>query len=855
MIRGLFLFLFVLMTYVCAAQNIQVAKLSPSLLEKNRHLSSDSAEISVVLKNDSIAPGFRLRPAYRAAGIFTAKLSLQEILALAGRSDVLFINERHPPKEELSTGAVDYTLNRITKAHHFFPLIKGDSIFLSVKERAYDTTDIDIKGRHFSSGVEAPFITVHAAVMATIVVGAGNTSPFAAGVAPSAFVSSASFANLFPEPDSFYVKKNISVQNHSYGTVVENFYGAEAVAYDVAAINLPKLVQVFSAGNSGSATPISGVYANIAAMANLTGNFKQSKNTISVAALDSAGMPMTAASRGPAYDGRLKPELAAYGEDGSSGAAALVSGTAALMQDAYKKATGSLPSSYLIKAILVNSADDVGATGIDYLTGYGSLNAYNALQTINLNRFFQNSVTQNDVKTFPLTVPANTAQVKITVAWNDAAAQPNAAKALVNDIDVVLKNIATGETWLPWVLNPTAVKDSLLQAPQRKKDTLNNVEQISIDAPPAGDYAIEIRGTKVTTAAQAFAVAYSMDTASRFSWDYPTGSDALLAGTAQMLRWSTTFSASSSLQYSYNGINWLPVSAVNLAANSYKWAVPDTTANVLLRMSIGAHEFLSDTVSVSPQLSLQVGFNCADSFQLFWKKLPVARYTLYRLGNKYLEPFITTADTSIVFNKAQNPSLYYGVAPVTTKPALRSNTISYPGGGVGCYILSFYLQSQTGNNASFLATLGTLYSVKELSLQKLVGGNYISVQTAGSVTALLTIFTDASLVKGENRYRLKLTLQNGQTVYSDVETVFYFADSPVYVYPNPVKRGEAIKIISSQSGRYTVRFLNATGTEVYRQFITSNLTILPSSRFASGLYFIWIFDKEGSPFVQKLIVQ
>jgi hypothetical protein len=36
--------------------------------------------------------------------------------------------------------------------------------------------------------------------------------------------------------------------------------------------------------------------------------------------------------KGPAFDGRIKPEMVAFGIDGSSGAAALVSGVAILLQ-------------------------------------------------------------------------------------------------------------------------------------------------------------------------------------------------------------------------------------------------------------------------------------------------------------------------------------------------------------------------------------------------------------------------------------------------------------------------------------------------------------------------------------------
>lgn len=96
---------------------------------------------------------------------------------------------------------------------------------------------------------------------------------------------------------------------------------------------------------------------------------------------------------------------------------------------------------------------------------------------------------------------------------------------------------------------------------------------------------------------------------------------------------------------------------------------------------------------------------------------------------------------------------------------------------------------------------------------------------------------------------------NGSVIYSDTEKLYHFGDSPVYVYPNPAKSNEGIKIISNESGRYTVRFFNSAGTEVYRQFITNSITTIQASRLAKGLYFVWVIDKEGKSFVQKLIIQ
>src|SRR2546421_475278 len=87
------------------------------------------------------------------------------------------------PKEELTTGTLDLTANYINAVQHFFPLMNGSSIRISIKEQNFDPSDIDIRNRHFLTGFESPTSSSHAAIMATAIAGGGNTSELAKGVA------------------------------------------------------------------------------------------------------------------------------------------------------------------------------------------------------------------------------------------------------------------------------------------------------------------------------------------------------------------------------------------------------------------------------------------------------------------------------------------------------------------------------------------------------------------------------------------------------------------------------------------------------------------------------------------------
>lgn len=853
MLRNLLLGILLFLTSALAAQN---QKLSYTTREILRHKSNnDSIDISIsLMKGSSLPVKAHLLFKHTPSNSAIVRMKIDDLDELAKDVRVLFINAITIPKEELSTGAVDYSLNKINYIQTLHPELRGDSIRVSVKERLFDTTDIDLKGRVFKTGIENTEVTSHASLMSTIIAGAGNSSPFAKGAAPASLVTSANFINLLPDPDSIFQRYHITVQNHSYGTSVENFYGSEAAAYDVNALADPTLLHVFSAGNSGTTTNTSGPYANIAEMANLTGNFKHAKNIITVSAVDSINGLLQLSSKGPAYDGRVKPELVAYGEDGSSGAAALVSGAAVLVQDQYRKSRGSTPASHVTKAVLLNSADDVGNANVDYQSGYGSLNAAKAVLAVIDNRIIESSVQKNEVKTFNITIPSNTSKLKVTLVWNDPAALAGAAKALINDLDLNVQS--SGTTWLPWVLSPVASKDSLLLPAQRKKDTLNNVEQVTIDNPSLGTYTINITGTKLANVSQAFAIAWQLDTAGVFKWTYPTKNDALVAGRTHIVRWETTNSGTGQLSYATSNANWRTVGSTDLSKPYFKWSLPDTVTTAVLKMSIAGTDYLSDTFTISRLPFLQAGFNCTDSFLVYWNRQGVQQFQLYELGEKYLQPVVATTDTFYVFSKIQHPSKYYAVAPIiNNKTGLRSYTLNYT--GANCYFRSFYLLSQQNNIATFFAELGTIYNVAEVALEKSNGGTFNSLKTLANPSATTFTFSDSALKRGENLYRFRIKLANGTIIYNPMITVYYTSDSePVIVYPNPVAQSSSFSLIALSVGKYTWRLIDISGKIIKEEPINSTYSSISASSLARGMYIIQIFDTTQNQLISntKLII-
>ncbi len=797
-------------------------------------------------KNKSI----RLISVYEPAKIAVVECNWHELENIAREEMIIAIDTKQKAKEELLFGFIDYATNRISTIQNRFPLFNGAGINLSVKEQKFDTSDIDFKGRIIPSTFAAATVSSHASVMGTMMAGGGNTWYNTKGAAWGSRISSASFDNLVPEPNSYYNSSSIVVQNHSYGTVVESYYGAEAAAYDVSVINNPSLVHIFSAGNAGTQTPSTGPYAAVAGYSNLTGNFKHAKNNLTVGHTDSFGIVLPPSSKGPAFDGRVKPELVAFGEDGSSGAAALVSGIAAVLHHTYKQQNnGSTAPASLIKAVLLNSADDVESPGIDFKSGYGSANAFNAVNTIVRGHYFSGSVTEAAQAQFSITIPAGIKQLKVTLVWTDPPATLNTTKALVNDLDMELTHTASSSTWQPWVLNSAASTASIQQLPVRKRDSLNVVEQISIDHPPAGDYTITVKGFLIPAGAQAFSIAYQMDTADTFRWDFPTASDHLFPEETNVLRFQSGYSsANGQIEISTDaGNNWQPIgSNVNLSTGYYKLSIPALVSKALLRMRINSDIYVTDTFTISNRIGTAVGFACVDSFLLLWDNVPSAtNYRIRQLGVQYMEPLLVTADTFLIRSTLNNSAKHYSVTPILDgKETVGSYTFNYETAGTGCYVKALLADLTINNEAALLLELGTTFRIKRIRFEKQLAEGFTSIGEYNSISQLQYFATDQKLHAGSNRYRAVLELADGRLIYSETATLYFTGSRPAVVYPNPVQRNGQLTVLTEQDEDVVFQLIDTYGRVVLQNQLNDYPQQISVNNLATGMYYFRLLKKN-----------
>ncbi|GIV31138.1 MAG: hypothetical protein KatS3mg029_0489 [Saprospiraceae bacterium] len=543
----------------------------------------------------------------------------------------------------------------------------GEGVNVLVRDDGFVGPHIDFQGRIDNSYVE-PQQGNHGDGVAGVMAGAGNIDPSMKGMAAGAFVYVINYeADFLDETMDLFYDHDVIVTNSSYSNGCNDGYTAITQTVDQQLYNNPTLMHVFSAGNSNGNDCDYGAGSQ---WGNITGGHKMAKNCITTANVYADATLVESSSRGPAHDGRLKPDIAAHGQGqwstdeknqymefgGTSAAAPCIAGVMAQLHQAYRELNGGQTAeAALLKAILLNTAEDKGNKGPDFKFGWGLVNAYRAVRTLEDKTYLKASVAPGASKTHTLSIPSGVAQANIMVYWMDPEASQMTSRALINDIDIKIIG-PDGTEYLPWKLDPTP-DPVILDTPAGKGiDSLNNMEQVVIENPQPGDYTLVVHGKELPFGTHPY----------YFTWDFrkpqidltfPAGGESFEPGQSIRIHWDASGTSGFFVIWlsTDDGNTFTPINSVEGTERLVEWTIPDTliTSKAKLRIVRSASSGQNQVAfQVVPRpKNLRVTKACPDVIHYEWDPVDFGTasasvaYEILTLGDRYMVPIDTVTDT------------------------------------------------------------------------------------------------------------------------------------------------------------------------------------------------------------------
>ncbi len=599
------------------------------------------------------------------SNLMIVHIKSSQINELASLAFVRYIDfESEPGKPESDDGRNLHRANAIdvdyNSAYHF----DGTGVSVAINDDGYVGPHIDFKGRTDQTDVQNDFSGSHGDMTVGIVGAAGNLNPIMRGMATGAFLWVRAYSSSLPNTVSLHQNEDVMVFSSSYSNGCNAGYTSTTQMVDDQIYNNPSLIQVFSAGNSNNNDCGYGAGSE---WGNITGGHKMGKNVIATANLYNDDALAGSSSRGPASDGRIKPDIAAHGQGhwstapdntyaaggGTSAAAPGIAGVLAQLHQAYRTFnSGNDAPSALLKAAILNTAYDLGNPGPDFKYGWGKVNAYKAMKTIEDVRYIADSISNGNTITYNLSVPAGVQEMRVMVYWHDVAASTSALYALVNNLDMTMTDLS-GAVHYPLVLDHTPNPVTLNNNAVPGIDSINNVEQVRIQNPAQGNHTISISGTSVPFGPQKYYIVYEYYY-NDIMLTYPNGGEGLIPGSSERIFWDAygntgNFTAEYTLN---NGATWTTISnSIPGDARFADFTVPNTISRAKVRISRnGVSDSSNEEFSIiNTPGNIQVNAICSgtNTISIVWNAVTGATsYDVFLLGTMYMDSIATTSNLS-----------------------------------------------------------------------------------------------------------------------------------------------------------------------------------------------------------------
>lgn len=523
----------------------------------------------------------------------------------------------------------------------------------------------------------------HSTFVAGILAGSGLLNANLKGMACGTTLYSWDFWGWVPyEMDTAVNKDSIVITQHSYNynpnwdtCWKRGHYDLYSYLNDLLLVKYPYLSSVYAAGNYQS-------HCSDKGFRTVSSGPQAAKNIIDVGAVTSKDGMSSLSSWGPLRDGRIKPDIVGVGVSvtstaindnyttatGTSASCPGISGVLAQLYQLYREQFNKEPDAGILKAIICNTAYDLGNPGPDFKYGFGRIDAGKAAQVIRDQRFMFDSISHHQKKIMDsIEVKSDIKQLKILLYWTDTPASPYSpvdSCSLVNHLDLLVFDEQLNR-YYPLILDPMKPDNVAFN----ELDTINNIEQVVLNNPKAGKYYIAVEGYFIPSGKQSYTITYEAQK-NEIEITYPNGNEHLVPGATETIRWNAFGNTGDYLiEFSSDsGLNWGTVSAsVAANVNCFDWKVPQIiSGNCLIRISSGNMlSDISDTFFFVMTKLQSINYKSnGGHFVLYWSRLAEAgSYQIFIVENGKWKSLANTTDSFFYICGLQmNKKYYFGIS-------------------------------------------------------------------------------------------------------------------------------------------------------------------------------------------------
>lgn len=524
--------------------------------------------------------------------------------------------------------------NSFVKGLH--PALKGRDVKIGIGDGGFVEPHADFSGNQTNlTATRLASFADHQDHVSGIAGGKGLLKKQNEGIAPEASLFNLQTSMVISNAQALYDVFGVTLTNNSYGLTYNcaraGLYSSTALYMDAQQEANPELLHVVAAGNAGAQT--CGSYPS--GYMTIAEGYPVAKNVLTVGSILEQDADAWFSSKGPARDGRLKPEIVADGNEvestvpidayskkgGTSMATPVVTATLAILTERYKQLYQGNPKASLLKALVCNTADDVGAPQVDFATGFGRINTRKALRVLENGWFVNASIPEQTSRNHTVVAPPGAHGLKVMLSWNDPSPAPGSTKALMHDLDLEVRR-SNGALFLPWVAS--ALPNLVNQPAQRRKDTLNNIEQVTLPITGGESVQIKVLSGWLSQMDQAYSLV--------FEWQIPElvliapfQGQEFEAGKSITVAWDNALAGVNAihLEQSIDSLtNWTSVKQWSAQSRSGVYLLPSTGFQKIwfrLRADLPSGPVISNVVGTKcsqiPQLSLTP---CHQSIRLEW---------------------------------------------------------------------------------------------------------------------------------------------------------------------------------------------------------------------------------------------